>query len=90
MLSNLRGADILHLEPGLPFGIGIEQLDGFRWVDGRDGMFVDDLRAVTSDKLDREVVEPFDLALKPDPIHKKHRNFDPVIAEMLQECVLER
>jgi len=53
-------------------------------------MFVDDLRAVTSDKLDREVVKPFDLALKPDPIYKKHRNFNPVIADMLQECVLER
>jgi hypothetical protein len=59
-------------------------------MDGRDGMFVDNLRTTATHKLDREVVKPFDLALKPDPIHKKHRNFDPVIAEMLQECLLER
>ncbi len=52
-------------------------------------MFVDDLRAASSDKLERKIVKPFDLPLKPDPVHKKHRHLSLVVAEMSQECVLE-
>jgi hypothetical protein len=47
------------------------------------------LSAVTSDKLDREVVKLFDLTLKPDPVHKEHRYLSPVIPKMCQEHVLE-
>ena len=74
---------------GSPFAIGIGQLDGFRWIDGCDGVFVDELRAIAPHKLDSEPVEGSDLALKPDPIHKKHRHLSLVVAEMSQECVLE-
>jgi hypothetical protein len=73
----------------LTLGIGITQFDGLRWLNSRDGMLVDDLGAIASHKLDREAVEPFDLALKPDPIHEKHRHLNIVVAEMLQEGVLE-
>jgi hypothetical protein len=58
-------------------------------MNGRDSMFVDDLSAVASDKLDREVIELFDLALKPNPIHKKHRYINSVIPKMCQEHILE-
>lgn len=52
-------------------------------------MLVDDLRAITSRKLDRVVVEPFDPAQKPDPVHKKERHLRSVIAKVFQERVLE-
>jgi hypothetical protein len=52
-------------------------------------MLVYDLSAVTSDKLNREVVKPFDLALKSDPVHKEHRYLYPVVSNMRQEYVLE-
>ena len=52
-------------------------------------MFVDDLTAVASDKLDREVIELFDLALKPNPIYKKHRYVNSAIPKMCQVHVLE-
>jgi hypothetical protein len=44
-------------------------------------MFVDDPRAVSSDKLDREVVKPLNVTLKPDPVYKKHCHFAPMVAE---------
>jgi hypothetical protein len=52
-------------------------------------MLVDDLRTVASHKLNREAVEPFDLAQELDPVHKKHRHLNVAIAEVLEECVLE-
>ena len=36
-------------------------------------MLVDDLCTSASDKLHREIIEPFDPAQKPDPVHKEHR-----------------
>jgi hypothetical protein len=58
-------------------------------MDSGDSVLVDDLDAITPHKLDREAVEPSDLILESDPIHKKHRRFRSVIAKMFQERVLE-
>ena len=52
-------------------------------------MLENDLRATASDKLDCEVVERSDLALKLDPVHKKHHHVNPAIPEMTEENVLE-
>jgi hypothetical protein len=46
----------------LTSGIRIKQLDGSRWIDCCDGMFVDKLRAIAPHKLDSEPVEGSDLA----------------------------
>jgi hypothetical protein len=46
-------------------------LDWLGWVDSRNGILVDDLRAITSRKFDREAIEPFDSALQPNPGYKK-------------------
>jgi hypothetical protein len=35
----------------------VRQLERLCWIDGRNGMLVDELRAVASDKLNREVIE---------------------------------
>ena len=52
-------------------------------------MFVDDLRSAAPFKLHGEVVESFDLALKPNPVHEKHQHLNLVIAKVLQEDVLK-
>ena len=52
-------------------------------------MLVDDLRATASRKLDREVVKRSDLALESDPVRQKDGDLNAVIANMLQERVLE-
>ena len=52
-------------------------------------MLVDDLCAITSHKLDREVVERSDLALEPDSICEEDRDFYSVIAKVFQEHVLK-
>ena len=70
---------------GLPERSWVQQLDGLRWVDGRDGMLVDDLCAIASDKLDCEIVERSDLALEPDSIGQEDGDFNAVITKMLQE-----
>jgi hypothetical protein len=74
---------------GLPERSWVQQLDGLRWVDGRDGRLVDDLCSIASDKLDCEIVERSDLALEPDPIRQKHGDLNSLIANLLQERVLE-
>jgi hypothetical protein len=53
-------------------------------------MLVDKLRAIAPHKLNREAVEPLDLAQELDPVHKEHRHFDVAIAKVLEERVLER
>lgn len=58
-------------------------------MDGRDGMLVDDLRSIAPSKLDCEVVERSDLALKPNPVHQKDGDFQSVVAQILQERVLK-
>jgi hypothetical protein len=67
----------------LTLGIGITQLDWLRWMNSRDGMLIDDLCAIASDKLDREVVKRSALTLKPAPVHKKQQHLGSVIANML-------
>jgi hypothetical protein len=58
-------------------------------MDRRNGMLVDDLRPSASDKLDCEVVERSNLSLESDPVRQKDRDFNSVIADVLQECVLQ-
>ena len=58
-------------------------MDGLCWVDGRDRMLVDDLRAVASDKLNREVVKRLDLALEPNSVRQKDGDFNSVVAKVL-------
>ena len=53
-------------------------------------MLVDDLSATPSHKQDREVVELSDLALELDSIDEKHRHIQFVVAQMLEEGVLDR
>jgi len=53
-------------------------------------MLIDDLRPTPPHKEDREVVELSDLALKFDPVDKKHSHIKFVLAEMPEECVLDR
>jgi hypothetical protein len=48
-------------------------------------MLVDDLGAIASHKLDREVVERSDLTLEPDSIGQEDGDFNAVITKMLQE-----
>ena len=74
---------------GLPEWRWVRHFNGLRWVDGRNGMLVDDLCAITSHKLDREVVERSDLALEPDSICEEDRDFYSVIAKVFQEHVLK-
>jgi hypothetical protein len=52
-------------------------------------MLVDDLGPSASDKLDCEVVERSNLSLESDPVRQKDRDFKSVIADVLQECVLQ-
>jgi hypothetical protein len=52
-------------------------------------MLVDDLCAIASDKLDCEIVERSDLALEPDPIRQKDGDLNSLIANVIQERVLE-
>jgi hypothetical protein len=52
-------------------------------------MLVDKLRAIAPHKLNREAVEPLDLAQKLDPVHEEHRHLDVVVTEVLEECVLK-
>ena len=52
-------------------------------------MLVDNLCTVAPNKLDGEVVKRSDLALEPDPIRQKDGDFTSVVAEVLQEQVLE-
>jgi hypothetical protein len=51
-------------------------------------MLVDDLGTITSRKFDCEVIEPFDPALQPNSGYKKYSHFNPVVAEMFEERVL--
>ncbi len=53
-------------------------------------MLVDDLGATSPHKQDRKVIELSNLALQPDPVHKKHRHIKFVVAQMLEEGVLDR
>ena len=53
-------------------------------------MLVDHLCAASSHKQDREVVELPDLTLKLDAVDEKHRHVRSVIADMLEEGVLDR
>ena len=64
-------------------------MDWLRWVDCGNRMLENDLRATASDKLDCEAVERSDLALKLDPVHKKHHHINPAIPEMTEENILE-
>jgi hypothetical protein len=73
----------------LTLGVRIKQLDRLCRENGRNGMLVDKLRAIAPDKLNRKAVEPFDLAQKLDPVHKKHRHLNVAVAEVLEECVLK-
>jgi hypothetical protein len=52
-------------------------------------MLVDDLRPRASDKLDSEIVERSDLSLESNSVRQKDSDFHSVIAEVLQEDVLE-
>jgi hypothetical protein len=58
-------------------------------MDRRNRMLVDDLCPSASDKLDCEVVERSNLSLESDPVRQKDRDFKSVIADVLQECVLQ-
>ena len=52
-------------------------------------MLVHDLRPISSHKLDCEVVERSNLTLEPNSVRQKDSDFHSVIAEVLQEKVLE-
>jgi hypothetical protein len=53
-------------------------------------MLEDDLCAIPPNKHYREVVEFFDLALQPYAVDEKHSHIKFVVAEMIQEGVLDR
>jgi hypothetical protein len=68
----------------------VYQLDGLCWVDRRDGMLEDDLDAISPGKHHSEIVEPPDLTLQPYAVDEKHSHIKFVVAEMFEECVLDR
>jgi hypothetical protein len=67
----------------------IDQFNRLGWVDRRNSMLVDDLRAITSCKLDRVAVHAFDPPLQPNPIYKEYCYVNPVILEVLEEHILD-
>jgi hypothetical protein len=75
--------------PTLPDWGWVHQFNRPCWIDRRDSMFVDDLRNAAPLKLYSEVVEPFDLALEPDPVHEEHRHINFVVAQVIEEGILK-
>src|SRR5207249_2585275 len=66
-----------------------EQLHGLTRHDGRDGVLVDELRVAVAAEQDAEIVEPGHDPLKLDPVHQENRKGDLVLADMVEESVLE-
>ena len=68
--------------------VAVEQLHRRDRHDGRDRMLVDELRMTVAAQKHREVVEPGDDALEFDAVHQKDRDGRLVLAQMVQEDVL--
>ena len=53
-------------------------------------MLVDDLGDITPCKLDRVAVQACDPTLQPNPGYKEYRYFNPVVAKVFEERILDR
>src|SRR5688572_12970111 len=67
----------------------IEQLDRRAGHDRRDGVLVDQLRLRIAPKQQAEVVEPGNNALELVPVHEEDRDRDLLLANMIEEGVLQ-
>src|SRR5262249_30903675 len=66
----------------------LEELDRPGRHDGGNGVLVDELRMCIPSQQDREIVEPSHAALQPDAVHQKDRHRHLVLADVVQEDIL--
>jgi hypothetical protein len=67
----------------------VEQLNGLPWHDGRNGVFVNQLRVAIPAQKDAEIIEPGDHTLKLDAIDKEYRQRDFLLSDVVKEGVLK-
>src|SRR3954470_124445 len=67
----------------------LEQLHRVAWHDDRNGVLINELRMPITAKQHAEIVEPSHHALELDPVHKKDREGNFVLADVVEEGVLQ-